>query len=127
MIRERTRRIPVEISCWLEGADDVTCVPTFDLSATGVSVQCNNPLPEGRVVRLRFYTPLAAEAVAIDAEVVWSRTEPDGGMGLRFLHMDEITRNVLHETARLLRLREKAEEHPREPGEHGRGDRHSLE
>ena len=108
MIRERSRRIPVEISCWLEGADGASCIPTYDLSDTGVSVLCHDPLPEGRVVRLQFFTPLAAEAVTVAAEVVWSRTEPEGGMGLRFLNMDEKARSVMRETVRLLRLREKA-------------------
>jgi c-di-GMP-binding flagellar brake protein YcgR len=117
VIRERCRRIPVEISCWLEGEDDTSCIPTYDLSDTGVSVVCNDPLPEGRVVRLRFFTPLAAEAVTVAAEVVWSRTEPDGGMGLRFLNMDEKTMNVMRETIRLLRLREKAAHQLRETAE----------
>lgn len=108
MIKERCKRIPVEISCWLEGADDVCCVTTFDLSETGASVLSSDPLPEGRVVSMRVYTPFAAEAITLKAEVVWSRIEPEGGMGLRFLNMDENIRNVLRETVRLLRMREKA-------------------
>ena len=108
MIKERCRRIPVEISCWLEGADGVSCVTTFDFSENGVSVLSSDPLPEGRVVRLRIFTPFAAEAVALEAEVVWSRTEPESGMGLRFLNMDENIRGILKGTVRLLRMREKA-------------------
>ena len=107
----------MEISCWLEGEDDTSCIPTYDLSDTGVSVVCSDPLPEGRVVRLRFFTPLAAEAVTLAAEVVWSRAEPEGGMGLRFLNMDEKTMNVMRETIRLLRLREKAAHQLRESAE----------
>lgn len=108
MIKERCRRIPVEISCWLEGADGISCITTFDFSENGVSVLSSDPLPEGRVVSLRVYTPFAAEAIALKAEVVWSRTEPEGGMGLRFLNMDENIRVVLKGTVRLLRMREKA-------------------
>ena len=108
MLKERCRRIPVEISCWLEGADGVSCVTTFDFSENGVSVLSSDPLPEGRVVSLRIYTPFAAEAVALEAEVVWSRTEPESGMGLRFLNMDENIRSILKGTVRLLRLRNKA-------------------
>lgn len=108
MIKERSRRIPVEISCWLEGADGVSCVTTFDFSETGVSLLSSDPLPEGRVLSLQVYTPFAAEAIALKAEVVWSRTEPEGGMGLRFLDMDENIRSVLRGTVRLLRMREKA-------------------
>ena len=108
MIRERNRRIPIEISCWLEGADEISCVTTYDFSETGVSVLSSDPLPEGRVVSIRVYTPFAAEPVALKAEVVWSRTEPEGGMGLRFLDMDEKIACVLRGTVRLLRMREKA-------------------
>ena len=107
MIKERCRRIPVEFSCWLEGADGVSCVTTFDFSENGVSVLSSDPLPEGRVVSLRIFTPFAAEAVALQAEVVWSRTEPEGGMGLRFLNLDENIRGILKGTVRLLRMREK--------------------
>jgi hypothetical protein len=108
VIRERNKRIPVEISCWLEGADGVSCVTTFDLSETGVSVLSCDPLPEGRVINLRMYTPFAAEAVALKAEVVWSRIEPEGGMGLRFLDMNESIRCVLKGTVRIMRMREMA-------------------
>lgn len=105
MIKERSGRILVEISCWLEGVDGVSCVTTLDLSDTGLSMVSPDPLPEGRVVRLRFFTPFAAEPIALDAEVIWSRTEPEGAMGLRFLEMDEKIKTVLKETARLLRMR----------------------
>jgi c-di-GMP-binding flagellar brake protein YcgR len=108
VIKERNKRIPIEISCWLEGADGVSSVTTYDLSETGVSVLSSDPLPEGRVVSLRVFTPFAAEAIALKAEVVWSRTEPEGGMGLRFLNMDENIRSVLRGTVHLLRMRVKA-------------------
>jgi len=108
VIRERSRRIPVEISCWLDGRDGVSCVTTFDLSETGVSVLSSDPLPEGRVLSLKIFTPFAAEAVALQAEVVWSRTEPDGAMGLRFLDINENIRSVLRGTVRIVRMREKA-------------------
>lgn len=105
MIKERSGRMPVEISCWLEGPEGVSCVTTLDLSDTGLSMVSSDPLPEGRIVRLRIFTPFAAEPIALHAEVVWSRTEPEGGMGLRFLDMDEKIKTVLRETVRLLRMR----------------------
>jgi len=108
VIKERNRRIPVKISCWLEGADGASCVTTYDLSETGVSVVSSDPLPEGRVINLQVYTPFAADSIILKAEVIWSRTEPEGGMGLRFLEMDEKIRRLLRETALLLRMRERA-------------------
>ena len=116
MIKERDGRILVETSCWIEGAEGVHCVTTFDLSDSGVSVLSSDPLPEGRVVKLQFFTPFTAEAVDIEAEVVWSRTGPDGGMGLRFLNMDKKTKMILMETALLLRTRDKASRRSRESG-----------
>jgi len=107
VIKERSGRIQVDISCWLEGSEGVSCVTTLDLSDTGLSMVSSDPLPEGRIVSLRFFTPFAAEPIALNAEVVWSRTEPEGGMGLKFLDMDDKIKVVLRETARLLRLRNK--------------------
>jgi hypothetical protein len=104
LIKKRSRRIPVEMSCWLEGEDGVSCVTIFDLSETGISVVSSDPLPEGRVITFKVYTPFAAEAFAMKAEVVWSRTEPEVGMGLRFLDMDEKTRGVLRGMVQLLRM-----------------------
>ena len=108
MMKERSRRIPVEMNCWLEGADGESCFTILDLSENGISVASSDPLPEGRVVTFRVYTPFAAEAVSLKAEVVWSRTEPDGGMGLKFLNIDEKIREVLIGMVNLLRKREKA-------------------
>lgn len=116
VIKKRDGRILVEISCWIEGPEGVHCVTTFDLSDAGVSVLSSDPLPEGRVVNLQFFTPFAAESVDIKAEVVWSRTGPDGGMGLRFLNMDKKSKMILMETALLLRTRDKASRRSRESG-----------
>jgi hypothetical protein len=106
MIKHRNKRIPVEINCWLCGVDGASCVTTLDLSETGASVVSSDPLPEGRVIVLQVYTPFAADSIVLKAEVVWSRTEPKGEMGLRFLEMDEKIRIILRETALLLRMRE---------------------
>ncbi len=112
MIKERSRRIPVEMGCWLEGADGVSCLTVYDLSENGFSVVSSDPLPEGRVVTFKVYTPFAAEAVSIQAEVVWSRTEPEGGMGLRFMNIDDTVREVLKGMVSLLRKREKLRHKP---------------
>jgi hypothetical protein len=103
MIKERSRRIPVEMGCWLEGEGGVSCVTILDLSETGISVASSHPLPDGRIITLKVYTPFAAEAFSVKAEVVWSRTEPEGGMGLRFLDVDEKTRGVLKGMVQLMR------------------------
>jgi hypothetical protein len=108
VIKERNRRVSVEINCWLRGVDGASCVTTLDLSETGVSVASSDPLPEGRVISLQVYTPFAADSIVLKAEVVWSRTDPEGGMGLRFLEMNEKIRIILMETALLLRTHKMA-------------------
>jgi hypothetical protein len=107
MIKERNGRIAVEISCWLEGAEGMSCVTTYDLSDSGVSLLTPDPVPEERVVTLKFFTPFSAEPVTVKGEVVWSRMEPEGGMGVRFLDLNEGMRSVLKKTAILLRRRNK--------------------
>lgn len=64
-----------------------------------------SPLQVGRIVELQFFTHLAASPLTISAEVVWSRLEPEGGMGLRFLDMDEKTTGIIREFARELKKR----------------------
>jgi len=102
-MKERSRRVPVRMGCWIESEDVVSCVTLINITDTGISVICSDPLPEGRIVVIKIFTPFAAEAVALRGEVMWSRTEPDGGMGLKFLDMDEKTGGILKSMVRLLR------------------------
>jgi c-di-GMP-binding flagellar brake protein YcgR len=86
MDKRSCRRLPVRVGCWLVEIDELVCVYTFDISAEGVCVVGDEPLPAGKVVNLQFFTPRSAQPVQIEAEVVWSREE--GGayaLGLRFL------------------------------------------
>jgi len=85
----------------------MSCVTTYDLSDSGVSLLTPDPVPEERVVTLKFFTPFSAEPVTVKGEVVWSRMEPEGGMGVRFIDMDEEMRRVLRRAAVILRKRNK--------------------
>lgn len=89
------RRTPVEVGCWLVELDGASCVYTFDISENGVSIITKDPRPVGQVVKLQFYTPRSARAVTLEARVVWSRLEPEGGMGLAFNDLDAEKRGVL--------------------------------
>ena len=100
MEKRKCKRSPARLGCWLVGMDEAVCCGTFEISETGVSVQCSDPPAAGRTVRLQFYTPLSAGAVTVEAEVVWSTLEPEGAMGLRFLDVDDGTMNVLRELMR---------------------------
>jgi hypothetical protein len=109
MIRERDRRVNLDISCWLEVEDGMFCVTTFDISDTGVSLLSSHLLTEGRIVLLKFFTPFSAEPVTVRGEVIWGRTEPEGVMGIRFLDIHEKTRCILRSTAHLLRARDNSQ------------------
>jgi len=95
--------MPVEMGCWMEGKDGAACVTIFDLSETGIYMVGCDPLPVGEGVTIKIYTPFAVEAMAINAEVIWSRGEPEGGMGLKFLDIDERTTDILRVMVRLRR------------------------
>lgn len=95
------------VGCWLVEVDGATCVYTFDLSEGGVAVITEDPFPVGQVLTLQFYTPQSASAVTLEAEVVWSRLEPEGGMGLKFINLDEEKRALVQEFSRLLERQKK--------------------
>jgi len=80
--------------------DEAIGCGTFEISETGVSVRCSDPPAPGRVVRLQFFTHLSAEAITLQAEVVWSVLEPEGAMGVQFINLEEWTRNILRELMR---------------------------
>ena len=107
MEKRTSKRLPARLGCWLVETDESLCCGTFEISETGVSVRCADPPAHGRSVRLQFFTPLSAEAVTVTAEVVWSTLEPEGAMGLRFLNLDDGTRNVLREL-----MRQQKQKHP---------------
>ncbi len=100
MEKRKCKRTPARLGCWLVGTDETVCCGAFEISETGISVHCTNPPAPGGIVRLQFYTPLSAGAVTVEGEVVWSTLEPEGAMGLRFLDIDDGTKNVLRELMR---------------------------
>jgi hypothetical protein len=101
-VEKRTnKRMAARLGCWLVGTDEAIGCGTYEISETGVRVQCSDPPPPGRTVRLQFFTPFSAGVVTVTAEVVWSAVEPEGAMGLRFLGIDEGTLIVLRELMRV--------------------------
>ena len=104
----RHKRRNIQIGCWILGQDGVSsCCSSFDISDSGIAICIDDPLPIGRIVTLQFYTPTSAAALTVPAEVVWSRTEPDGAMGLRFngITLDQL--ELLRDLARHLKLRDR--------------------
>ncbi len=105
MIRDRKERCSISLNCWLETEDEMYCLSTLNLSETGVAVSASDPLQEGMVVNLRFFTPFSAEPLAVKGEIVWSRPGPEGGMGIRFLDIDAESKEKLKYTSIMVRAR----------------------
>lgn len=106
MDERRSRRRVVEIGCWIVDDDSASCYYTFEISETGLSVATTEPLPVGKIVQLNFFTPQSATALKVDAEVMWSRIDPEeSGMGLRFLDTDDGMKLTIAEFTELIRHR----------------------
>lgn len=105
------------MGCWIIGNDGASCCcSSFDISESGISFHTDEPLPPGRTVKLQFYTHTSSSALTVTAEVIWSRTDRDGAMGLRFtdispeqlMLLKEMAHHVVkreHATNRVLRTR----------------------
>lgn len=113
----RHKRKQIHMGCWIIGNDGASCCcSSFDISESGISFKTDEPLPPGMVVTLQFYTHTSSSALTVTAEVIWSRTDRDGAMGLRFadisakqlLLLKEMAQHVArheHATNRVLRTR----------------------
>jgi hypothetical protein len=97
----RHKRKQIHIGCWILGEDGgCNCCSSFDLSDSGVSISTDEPLSVGQVVSLQFYTTRSAAPLTLSAEVVWSRIDPDGLMGLRFIDITQDDLSVLRDIIR---------------------------
>lgn len=101
------KRSPIQVGCWIVQDDgESCCCSTFDISDTGIAIATNTPLPVGQVLCLQLYTPHSASPLSLSAEVIWSRTEQDGAMGLRFLDLTAEESEKLKEMTRQMAHRE---------------------
>jgi c-di-GMP-binding flagellar brake protein YcgR len=101
------KRVHVQVGCWIVRQDgESCCCSTFDISDNGISISTNTPLPIGQTICLQFYTPLSASPLSISAEVIWSHTEQNGAMGLRFLDITNDEMEKLNEMTRQMAHRE---------------------
>lgn len=105
----RHKRTQIQMGCWIIGNDGASsCCSSFDISESGISFRTNEPLPPGRVVTLQFYTHSSSSALTVTAEVIWSRADREGAMGLRFADISTEQLTLLKEMARHMVRREHA-------------------
>lgn len=105
----RHKRTQVQMGCWIIGNDGVSCCcSSFDISDSGISFQTDEPLPPGCIVTLQFYTHTSSSALTVTAEVVWSHTDHEGSMGLKFTDISTEKLMLLKEMANHTARREHA-------------------
>jgi hypothetical protein len=102
MDKRSEKRVQIKVGCWIVEVDGLSCCHTFDISANGVSLRTDDPLPVGSRVNLQFFTPRSARPVTVSAEVIWNRLEPESAMGLCFNNIDEKTTGLVGEFVRML-------------------------
>ena len=101
------KRSPIQIGCWIVQDDgESCCCSTFDISDAGIAIATDTPLPAGQTVCLQLYTPHSASPLSLVAEVIWSRSDHDGAMGLKFLDLTEEESSRLKEMTRQMAHRE---------------------
>lgn len=102
--REKRRhpRKPLQIKVTNQKSGFFTYYISTDISAGGMFLCAEEPLPVGTPLDLQFMLPSYPQPVRLDAEVV--RIVPAGagpnlpsGMGVRFLHPPEPIRKMLRE------------------------------
>ena len=91
--RRQSVRIDVQASVSIRTQEATIEGIALDLSSGGMDVLSAKPLSSAARVRISFELPNEAAAIEADAEVVWST--PNGQTGLRFLDMDDSTREKL--------------------------------
>ncbi len=98
-------RVPLEcqVAMRFENFDDFVTECSMNISATGMFVRCSNPQPAGSVLDFKFALADGEKLIRGYGEVVWARNRDDGperpaGMGIRFLHLDAESRELIHWT-----------------------------
>ncbi|MCB9557240.1 MAG: TIGR02266 family protein [Deltaproteobacteria bacterium] len=80
-----------------------------DMSALGIFVRTNNPEPQGTELNLRFTLPGERAPLAVEGRVVWVNPFRPGdvnnlnpGMGVKFVHLDEVARKKIRRLVRTI-------------------------
>ncbi len=72
-----------------------------NISRGGIFIETHHPLPKGSKIVVRFQPPGNESELEVEGEVVWVNPfveggeNPNPGMGIQFMNMDEETRGVI--------------------------------
>ncbi len=84
LLNRRDRRLPVHLEVRYASEGVFLSDVTDDLSAGGLFIASDDPLPIGTPLRLRLKPPGRWFAVEVRGEVAWSRRDERPGFGVRF-------------------------------------------
>jgi type IV pilus assembly protein PilZ len=105
--RRRAPRVLVDLEVDYASEENYLFAYITDISATGIFVRTTTPEDPGTQLNLRFQMPDAHEKIEIEGEVIWVNPyrpgAPDNlhpGMGIRFVELDDETREQLLELIR---------------------------
>ncbi len=100
-----SNRVPLErqVEMRFEDFDGFMTECSMNISATGMFIGCDQPQPAGSVLDFTFALDDGDQLIRGYGEVMWARRRADGperpaGMGIRFLHLDAESRELIRWT-----------------------------
>ncbi len=100
-----SNRVPLEtqVEMHFEDFDGFITECSMNISATGMFIASRNPQPAGSVLDFKFALADGDKLIRGYGEVIWARRRDDGperpaGMGIRFLHLDAESRELIRWT-----------------------------
>lgn len=100
-----SNRVPLErqVALRFEDFEGFITECSMNISATGMFIRCSDPQPAGSVLDFEFSMVDGEKLVRGYGEVMWARRQDSGpdhpaGMGIRFLHLDAESRELIRWT-----------------------------
>ena len=116
--RRRSIRVLVDLEVDYQCEDTYLFAYITDVSAMGIFVRTNNPEAIGTRLNLRFALPNDPHPLELEGQVTWINPFRPGdlnnlhpGMGVKFINLDDATRQRLLALIRTIALLEDNSEH----------------
>jgi ActR/RegA family two-component response regulator len=94
--KRRNRRTPLHAEANLSCAvAESTPATLLDLSQEGLSLRCDQPLPQQNKIYLRFTLPGQTKSIQLSGETMWQDSR--GRLGIRFVDVPQSARRLLKE------------------------------
>lgn len=93
--RRRFQRVPIGVIVRVENNGSSRRYYSKDVSAGGVFLLAETPLPEETPVELEMYLPLITSPVHAKGEVVWIRRQNPSGFAIQFNEITEAAQDLI--------------------------------